>query len=66
MSKSITSVLCKLFTPAFGSHVRNAIRAVLPALVLLDAVELTPEQIAAIALAVEAIFTSGGAAIKRV
>ncbi len=56
----------KVFTPGFGSYIRNALRAVLPALVLLKVVDLTPDQIAAIVLAVEAVFTTGGQVTKRI
>ncbi len=54
-----------IFTPALGSWVRNVVRAVLPALVLLDVIDLTPDQIAAIALAVEAVFTGAGQVTKH-
>jgi hypothetical protein len=55
-----------IFTPSVGSWIRNAVRAVLPALVLLDVIELTPDQIAAIVIAVEALFTGAGQVTKHV
>lgn len=51
-----------LFTPSAGSRARNIARAVLPALVLLEVVHLSGVQVAAVVIAVEAVF-SGGAEI---
>ena len=55
-----------LFTPAYGSRLRNAARAVLPLLVTFGVVDLTAEQISLIILAIEAVFTAGGEVTKRV
>lgn len=59
------SKLRTFFSPALGSRARNIARAVLPALVLLNIVELSAEQIAAVALAVEVIFSGGGEISRR-
>lgn len=58
------SQLRTFFSPATGSRARNIARAVIPALVLLNIVDWTSAQIAAVVLAVEVVF-SGGAEIAR-
>lgn len=54
-----------IFAPALGSRARNIARAVLPVLQLLGVVHLTPDQIAAIAVAVEVVFSGGAEIAKR-
>lgn len=62
-------LLRHLFTPSAGSRARNITRAVIPALVVLRVpwfADLSAEQIAAIALAVEVVFSGGAEVAKRV
>jgi hypothetical protein len=54
-----------IFTPALGSRIRNGVRVILPAFVLAGWVDLTPDQIAAIVIAVEFVFTSAGQVTKH-
>lgn len=58
------SKLRTFFSPALGSRARNIARAVIPALVLLGVLDWTPDQVAAVVLAVEVVF-SGGAELAR-
>ena len=60
------TTLRKFFSASAGSRARNLARAILPTLVLLDIVDLSPEQIAAIALTVEVVFSGGQEAARRV
>lgn len=55
-----------LFTPSTGSRARTIVRAVIPVLVLFGVIDWTPEQIAAVLVAVEAVFAGGGEVSKRV
>lgn len=54
-----------LFTPAYGSRIRNAVRVALPALVALGVIDLTAEQIANLVILTEVVFTAGGEVTKR-
>jgi hypothetical protein len=56
------------FSQATGSRARNIVRAVVPALVVLNVPwfkDLSADQVAAIALAVEVVFTGGAELGKR-
>lgn len=55
-----------LFTPSTGSRARTIVRAVIPVLVLFGVIDWTPEQIAAVLVAVEAVFAGGAEVTKRV
>ena len=55
-----------LFTPSTGSRARTIVRAVIPVLVLFGVIDWTPEQIAAVLVAVEAVFAGGAVVSKRV
>lgn len=55
-----------LFTPSTGSRARTIVRAVIPVLVLFGVIDWTPEQIAAVLVAVEAVFAGGAEVSKRV
>lgn len=61
----MTDKLFRLFTPAAGSRARNIARAVLPVLQLFGVVDLSGEQIAAIMVAIEVVFTGGAEVAKR-
>lgn len=54
-----------IFTPSLGSRIRNGVRMILPAFVLAGWVDLTDEQIAAIVIAVEVVFTGAGQVTKN-
>ena len=58
--------LFTFLTPAVGSRARNIVRAVLPALQLLGVVYLSADQLAAIAVAVEVVFSGGAEVARRV
>ena len=55
-----------LFTPSTGSRARTIVRAVIPVLVLFGVIDWSPEQIAAVLVAVEAVFAGGAEVSKRV
>lgn len=55
-----------LFTPSTGSRARTIVRAVIPVLVLFGVIDWTPEQIAAVLVAVEAVFAGGAEVSRRV
>ncbi len=54
-----------LFTPALGSRARNIARAVLPALQLCGVINLSPDQVAALVIAIEVVFSGGGEIARR-
>lgn len=54
-----------LFTPSLGSRARSVARAVIPVLVLFGVIDWSPEQIAAVLVAVEAVFAGGAEVSKR-
>lgn len=54
------------FTPSMGSRARAVTRAVIPVLVLFGVIDWSPEQIAAVLVAVEAVFAGGAEVTKRV
>jgi len=60
------SKLRTLFTPSTGSRARTIVRAVIPVLVLFGVIHWSPEQIAAVLVAVEAVFAGGAEVSKRV
>ena len=60
------TTLRTFFTPALGSRARAVVRAIIPVLVLFGVIDWSPEQIAAVLVAVEAVFAGGAEVSKRV
>lgn len=59
------NTLRTFFTPSMGSRARSVARAIIPVLVLFGLIDWTPEQIAAVLVAVEAVFAGGAEVTKR-